>query len=93
MPFSGGAIICVAEKEELPMAATQGPKPYMKLASTLVVLGMGLFSLEQFGLGKLEGPNHAVHLDSTLLSLMVIVPLALMVGGAVVFLYGKMRRL
>ncbi|MEO6012191.1 MAG: hypothetical protein ABIQ30_01215 [Devosia sp.] len=73
--------------------AAQGPKPYVKLASTLMVVGMALFSVEQFGLGKLEGPNHAVHLDSTLLSLMVIAPLALMVGAGVVFLYGKMRRL
>ena len=73
--------------------ATQGTKPYVKLASTLVVVGMGLFSLEQFGLGKLEGPDHAFHLDPTVLSAMVIVPIALVGAGAVVFVVGKMRRL
>ena len=73
--------------------ATQGMKPYVKLASSLVLVGTGLFSLEQYGLGRLEGPSHSVHLDSTLLSLLVIVPLALVVAGAMVFVIGKMRRL
>lgn len=73
--------------------AAQGMKPYVKLASTLVVLGMGLFSIEQFGLGKLEGPNRAFHLDSTILSIMVIAPIALVAAGAVVFMVGKMRRM
>jgi hypothetical protein len=72
--------------------AAQGMKPYVKLASTLVVLGMGLFSLERFGLGKLEGPDHAVHLDGTLLSLLVIAPLLLIAAGIVVFFAGRMRR-
>ena len=73
--------------------AAQGMKPYVKLASTLVVVGMGLFSLEQFGLGKLEGQGHAVPIDGTVLSLMVIAPIALVATGAVVFMIGKMRRL
>jgi hypothetical protein len=73
--------------------AAQGPKPYVKLASTLVLVGMGLFSLEQFGLGKLEGPNRALPLDPAILSLLVIVPLALVASGAVVFVVGKMRRM
>jgi hypothetical protein len=73
--------------------AAQGMKPYVKLASTLVVVGMGLFSLEQFGLGKLEGPDHSLHLDPTLLSIMVVAPIALVAAGAIVFMVGKMRRL
>lgn len=75
------------------MATQPGMKPYVKLASTLVVVGMGLFSLEQFGLGKLEGPDHSFHLDGTVLSILVIAPVALVAAGAVVFMVGKMRRL
>lgn len=73
--------------------AAQGPRPYVKLASTLVLVGMGLFSLEQFGLGKLEGPSRSFHLDPTLLSILIIAPLALVAGGALVFVVGKMRRM
>jgi hypothetical protein len=73
--------------------AGQGMKPYVKLASTLVLVGTGLFSLEQYGLGRLEGPDHSVHIDGTLLSVLVIVPLALVAVGAVVFVVGKLRRL
>jgi hypothetical protein len=65
----------------------------VKLASTLVLVGTGLFSLEQYGLGRLEGPDHSVHIDGTLLSVLVIVPLALVAVGAVVFVVGKLRRL
>jgi hypothetical protein len=73
--------------------AAQGMKPYVKLASTLVVVGMGLFSVEQFGLGKLEGNGHSIHLDSTILSILVLTPLVLIVAGAVIFVIGKIRRL
>ena len=73
--------------------AEQGTKPYLKLASTLVLLGIGLFSLEQFGLSKLEGPSRSMHLDPTVLSVLVIAPLALVAAGALVFIVGKMRRL
>ena len=73
--------------------AVQGTKPYIKLASTLVVVGMGLFSLEQYGLSRLEGPGKTVHLDGTVLSVMVIAPIALVAAGAIVFMVGKMRRL
>ena len=73
--------------------AAQGMKPYVKLASSLVLVGTGLFSLEQFGLGKLEGDSHSVHLDGTILSILVLAPLVLIVAGAIVFVVGKMRRL
>ena len=73
--------------------AAQGMKPYVKLASTLVLVGTGLFSLERYGLGRLEGPDHAIHLDGTLLSLRVIAPLALVLAGALIFVVGKMRQL
>jgi hypothetical protein len=68
-------------------------KPYVKLASTLVLVGTGLFTLERLGLGRLEGANRDVHLPALLLSLLVIVPLVLVAAGAVVFVVGKMRRL
>ncbi len=73
--------------------AAQGMKPYVKLASSLVLVGMGLFSLEQFGLGKLEGDSHSIHLDGTILSILVLAPLVLIAAGAIVFVVGKMRRL
>ena len=68
-------------------------KPYVKLASTLVLLGMGLFTLERFGLSRIEEPNHPLHLGSTVLSIMVLVPVAMIVAGALVFVVGRMRRL
>lgn len=73
--------------------ATPGPKPYIKLASTLVLIGMGLFTLEQYGLSRIEEPGHPLHLDGTVLSLLVIVPMLLVVVGALVFVVGRMRRL
>ncbi len=73
--------------------ATQGPKPYVKLASTLVLLGMGLFTLEQYGLSRMEEPGHPLHLDGNLLSLLVIAPLLLVAVGAIIFVVGRMRRL
>ena len=73
--------------------ATPGPKPYIKLASTLVLIGMGLFTLERYGLSRIEEPGHPLHLDGTVLSLLVIVPMLLIVTGALVFVVGKMRRL
>jgi len=68
-------------------------KPYVKLASTLVLVGTGLFSLEQFALSRLEGDSHSVHIDGTILSLLVLVPLGLVAVGAAIFVVGKMRRL
>lgn len=74
------------------MAAT-GMKPYVKLAYTLVLVGMGLFSLEQFGLDKLAGPNHTgVQLDGTVLSILVVAPIVLVLAGCIIFMVGKMRR-
>ena len=73
--------------------AAQPTKPYVKLASTLVLLGMGIFTLERYGLQRIEEPGHPLHLGSTLVSLLVIVPVAMVVVGALVFVVGKMRRL
>ena len=72
--------------------AVQGPKPYVKLASTLVLVGMGIFTLERFGLARLETPAHSMHIDPNVLSLLVIAPVILVVAGALVFAFGKMRR-
>jgi hypothetical protein len=73
--------------------ATPGTKPYIKLASTLVLLGMGLFTLEQYGLSQFGGTAHTLHLSGAVFSLLVIAPLALVGAGALVFVVGKMRRL
>ena len=68
-------------------------KPYVKLASTLVTLGIGIFALERFGLAELRGAAGAVHLDGTLLSILVLAPFLLIVAGAAIFMVGRMRRL
>lgn len=73
--------------------AAPGPKPYVKLASTLVLFGMGLFTLERYGLTRIEEPGHPLHLGPNLLSLLAIVPIALIVAGALVFVVGRTRRL
>ena len=68
-------------------------KPYVKVASTMVLVGAGLFTLERMGLARLEGPNRDFHIHPVVLSLLVIVPLALVAVGALVFVVGKIRRL
>jgi hypothetical protein len=67
--------------------------PYVKLAATLMLLGMGLFTLERYGLGRLGGEGEALHLDPTVLSLLVLAPVLLVAAGALVFVVGKLRRL
>ena len=69
-------------------------KPYLRLAYGLIILGIGLLMLEQFGLGALRGQHDdGVRLDPTIWSLLVIVPVALVIAGCLVFMVGKMRRL
>ena len=68
-------------------------KPYLKLAYTLIIIGMGMFAFERFGLSEFAGPNQSLHLDGTLLSILVIAPIALVAAGCLVFMFGKMRRL
>jgi hypothetical protein len=68
-------------------------KPYLKLAYTLVILGMGIFAFERFGLAEIAGPTHQLHLDGTLLAILVIAPAVLIGAGCLVFMFGKMRRL
>lgn len=69
-------------------------KPYMKLAYTLILFGMGIFALERYGLSNMSGRNGTgMHLDGTLLTILVIAPVALIVAGCLVFMIGKMRRL
>jgi len=70
-------------------------KPYIKLAATLASIGGGLFLLEPYGLNELKGMNNGqgVHLDPNVLGLLVIVPFALIVAAAAIFMFGKMRRL
>jgi hypothetical protein len=74
------------------MAAT-GTKPYVKLASTLVLVGMGIFTLERFGLSQFSSPSHPLHVSGALLSVLVIAPIVLVLAGAMVFVVGRMRRL
>ncbi len=55
---------------------------------------MGIFAIERLGLDQLSGPNHtALHLDGTVLSILVIAPVALVLAGCLIFMIGKMRRL
>ena len=69
-------------------------KPYVKLAYTLIIIGMGIFAIERLGLSNMSGPNHTgLHLDGTLLSILVIAPIALVIAGCLIFMFGKMRRL
>jgi len=67
-------------------------KPYVKLAGTLASLGLGIYFIEQFGLNELK-KNGSLHLDGTIMSILVIAPFALILAGIVVFMFGKMRRL
>ncbi len=73
--------------------AAAGPKPYVKLASTLVLVGMGIFTLERYGLSQFSTPSHPLHVSGVLLSVLVIAPIVLVTAGAMVFVVGKMRRL
>lgn len=77
----------------MPPTPTPGQKPYLKLASRLVFFGGILFGIEQFGLSQLEGPNKSLHLDPNLISVLVLVPLGMVVLGAIIFVVGRMRRL
>jgi hypothetical protein len=73
--------------------AQSGPKPYVKLASTLVLLGMGLFMLEQYGLSRMQGASGPFHASGLLLTALVLAPLALVATGCIIFVVGRIRRL
>lgn len=64
-------------------------KPYLKLAYTLVALGGAIFFIERYGLSQMSG----VHLAGWLVSILVIAPVALILAGCAVFLFGRVRRL
>lgn len=68
-------------------------KPYLKLAYTLIIIGMGIFAFERLGLSEIAGSNQSLHLDGTLLSILVIAPIALVAAGCLIFMFGKIRRL
>lgn len=70
-------------------------KPYIKLAATLASIGAGMFLLERYGLNELKNFNNGqgIHLDPTLLGVLVIAPFALILAAAIVFMVGKMRRM
>ena len=67
-------------------------KPYVKVAYTLVIIGMSIFAFERFGLSNMAG-NGTVHLPGWLISVLVIAPVVLILGGCAVFMFGRMRRL
>ncbi len=68
-------------------------KPYVKLASTLVTLGAGILAFERYGLSEFRNAaGQPGHIDGTVLSLLVIVPVALILAGCIVFMAGRMRR-
>ena len=76
------------------MPVAKGPKPHVKLAGSLVLVGMSLFALERFGLNWMRGPNGtgSTHLNGTLLSILVVAPMVLIIGGCLVFAVGAMIR-
>lgn len=66
-------------------------KPYVKIAYSLIVVGMGLFTLERLGLAQLGGLHG--HLSGWMINAMVLVPIGLVVAGGAVFMIGRMRRM
>lgn len=64
-------------------------KPYVRLAYTLVIIGMAIFALERFGLSQMSG----LHLAGWLISALVIAPVALVFTGGLIFVFGRMRGL
>lgn len=64
-------------------------KPYVKLAYTLVLIGMGIFALERFGLAQMPG----LHLAGWLITILVVAPVVLVLAGCAVFMVGRARRL
>jgi len=74
------------------MATEKNTKPYVKLAGTLASLGLGIFFIERLVLSELN-KNGTMHIDGTILSILVIAPILLILAGAVIFMFGKMRRL
>jgi hypothetical protein len=64
-------------------------KPYIKLAYTFILLGMAIFFFERYGLSQMSN----VHLAGWLISILVIAPVALILSGCAIFLFGRMRRL
>lgn len=71
------------------MSDAHKTKPYIKLAGSLVGLGMAIFFFERYGLSQMQGAQ----LAGWLISLMVIAPVLLVLSGCAVFVVGKMRRL
>lgn len=66
-------------------------KPHVKLAFSLVLFGSGLIALERYGLAEWQTAAMG-SIDSTLLSVMLLVPVGLIVAGGLVFVIGAMRR-
>ena len=75
----------------MPRTPGANAKPYLKVASFLVLGGSMLFGAEQYGLTKFEDGRH-MHLDPNLLSVLVLAPIALVLAGIIVFMVGRMRR-
>jgi len=66
-------------------------KPYVRLSGTLVMVGAGLFALERYGLS--EAKAYFGSIDPNILSVLVILPVAMIIAGALIFMIGRMRRL
>jgi hypothetical protein len=66
-------------------------KPYVRLAYTLIAIGMGIFALERLGLSELSSMR--LHLAGWLIATLVVAPVALVLAGCAIFMFGRMRRL
>lgn len=64
-------------------------KPYIKLAYSLVGLGMAIFFFERYGLSQMPG----AHLPGWLITVLVVAPILLVIAGCAIFMVGRMRRL
>lgn len=64
-------------------------KPYVKLAYMLIALGGAIFFFERYGLSQMQG----THLAGWLISVLVIAPVALVLSGCAIWIFGRMLRL
>jgi hypothetical protein len=66
-------------------------KSYVKLAYTMIIVGMAIFTFERYGLQSLSGNGTTPHLPGLVLSFLVLAPVILILGGCAVFAVGRMR--
>jgi hypothetical protein len=66
-------------------------KPYIRRAQLLLILGFVSIGVVGWGLGELGKNNIAIH--EPFLTIAFLIPIVLIVAGAGIFIYGRMRKL